>query len=136
LRDSIFRSGYIGYTSRGMSMTQYDEPIYQALADRMGALGALVWKIPDIDRVGMSSHEIEAARGSFIIFSGVPRDQEGWRSVAEIVFGMFTGGRQEHWEDFEFVFWNWLEWVFDEEHLPEEYRPEFPEMDAPPWFEG
>jgi hypothetical protein len=115
-------------------MSQYDEPIYQALADRMGALGALVWKVPDIDRVGMSSHKIEVARGSFIIFLGVPRDQEGWRSVAEIVFGMFTGGRQEYWGTFEFVFWKRLGWVFNEDELPEANTPEFPELERPSWI--
>ena len=109
-------------------------PILSKLEEKMGVLATFICKIPDIERTGMSSYRIESAKGVLQLVGGTPRDVEGWTTLAEYLFVAFTGGRKEYWTDFLYAYWKWLEWVFDEEKLPDENRPEFPKLDRPNWW--
>jgi hypothetical protein len=100
----------------------------------MGVLATFVWKIPDIERTGISSYRIESAKGVLLIVGGTPSDHEGWIYIAECLFTAFTGGRKEYWKDFEYAFWKWLEWLWIEEDLPDENKPEFPNLVKPHWW--
>lgn len=113
----------------------HDDVILAKLEKRMEKLGSLVWKIPDIARAGMSLHKIAGAKSVLSVFSCAPDTQEEWIELARTLFTSFTGGRQEYWNDFHFVFWKWLEWVFDEENLSEDNRPESPKLQKPSWWD-
>jgi hypothetical protein len=51
-----------------------------------------------------------------------------------VEFTAFTGGRKEYWKDFEYAFWKWFEWLWIEEGLPDENRPDFPNLTKPDWW--
>jgi hypothetical protein len=78
---------------------------------------------PHLDRIGL--------------FAARSEGESAWMEFAKYLFVPITGGRNGYWNDFEYVFWKWLVWVFEKEGFESDvdFQGILSELDRPEWFE-